>query len=300
MIAQSKWDAGNIPDQTGRVFVVTGSSSGIGKEAARVLAGENASVILAVRNVKKGQNTAAAIRNEYAAADVSVRELDLASLASVEVFAASMLEDYERLDILIDNAGVMMCPYSTTDDGFELQLGTNHLGHFALTGRLMPLLKKTPGSRIVVLSSIGHRGGKLDLSDLNWEKRKYDTSQAYYDSKLANLYFTYELAQKLEADGNNPMVTAAHPGWTATDLQRHSGVMAFLTRFLAQGVDMGALPTLRAAIAPDARPGDYFGPGKRFEMYGYPVKVESSARSRDRDAAQELWQQSERLTGVEY
>jgi NAD(P)-dependent dehydrogenase (short-subunit alcohol dehydrogenase family) len=241
-----------------------------------------------------------AIRQEYAAADVSVRELDLANLESVKTFAESILKEYDRLDILINNAGVMMCPYSKTRDGFEMQLGTNHLGHFALTGHLLPFLKKTKGSRIVVLSSFGHKMGNLDFSDLNWEKRKYNTNKAYGDSKLANLYFTYELARKLEGEGNNPKVTAAHPGWTATELQRHSGLMGFLNKFFAQGVDMGALPTLRAAIDADTKPGDFFGPGKHFEMHGHPVKVESNARSHDRNAARELWKQSEEMTGVKY
>lgn len=296
-MSKSTWDAANIPDQKGRVVIVTGASSGLGKETARVLAEKNAFVMIAVRNVRKGQGVAEAIHKEYAAADVSVRELDLANLESVKSFAESVLEEYDRLDLLINNAGVMMCPYSKTRDGFEMQFGTNHLGHFALTGQLLPLLKKTTGSRIVVLSSLAHKMGNLDFSDLNWEKRKYNTQKAYGDSKLANLYFAYELARKLESEGNNPTVTAAHPGWTATELQRHSGLAGFLNNFFAQGVDMGALPTLRAAIDPDAHPGDYFGPRKHFEMHGYPVKVKSNARSHDRDAARELWKQSEELTG---
>jgi NAD(P)-dependent dehydrogenase (short-subunit alcohol dehydrogenase family) len=299
-MSTSTWDAGNIPDQKGRVVIVTGSSSGLGKETTRVLAKKNASVIMAVRNVQKGQGVADAIRQEYTAADVSVRELDLADLTSVKTFAESILKDYARLDILINNAGVMMCPYSKTADGFEMQFGTNHLGHFALTGRLLPLLKKTQGSRIVVLSSMAHKMGNPDFSDLNWEKRKYNTNRAYGDSKLANLYFAYELARKLETEGNNPIVTAAHPGWTATELQRHSGFFGFLNNFLAQGVEVGALPTLRAAIDAEAQPGDYFGPSKFFEMHGPPVKVPSNARSHNREAARGLWKQSEELTGVSY
>lgn len=299
-MSKTRWDASDIPNQNGRVVVVTGSSSGIGKEAARVLAGKNASVIIAVRNVNKGQSVADEIRNEHATADVSVRELDLANLESVKAFARSIVKDYDRLDILINNAGIMACPYLKTDDGFEIQFGTNHLGHFALTGHLLPLLKKTIGSRIVVVSSLAHRGGNLDFSDLNWNNRKYNTRKAYYDSKLANLYFAYELARKLEREGNNPKVTVAHPGWTATELQRHSGIFRFLNKIFAQDVSMGALPTLRAAIDEDASPGEYFGPGGYFEMRGHPVRVDSNTRSHDVDTARELWKQSEEMTGVEY
>jgi len=299
-MSRTKWDASDIPNQNGRVIVTTGSSSGIGKEAARVLAGKNASVIIAVRNVTKGQSVADAIRNEYTTADVSVRELDLANLESVKAFAQSIIKDYDHLDILINNAGVMACPYSKTHDGFEIQFGTNHLGHYALTGHLLPLLKKTNESRVVVMSSLAHKGGNLDFSDLNWDNRKYNTHKAYCDSKLANLYFAYELARKLEGEGNNPKITVAHPGWTATELQRYSRIFSFLNKIFAQGVSMGALPILRAAIDEDASPGEYFGPGKYFEMRGHPVRVDSNARSHDTNAAHQLWKQSEEMTGVKY
>ena len=194
----------------------------------------------------------------------------------------------------------MMCPYAKTADGFEIQMGTNHLGHFALTGRLLPLLKKTEGSRIVVLSSLAHKMGDIDFTDLNWETRKYNTNRAYGDSKLANLYFAYELARKLQDSGNTPVVTAAHPGWTGTDLQRHSGMMGFLNPLFAQGVDIGALPTLRAGFDPAAEPGDYYGPSKFFEMHGSPVKVSSNDKSHDLQASRELWRMSQELTGVTY
>jgi NAD(P)-dependent dehydrogenase (short-subunit alcohol dehydrogenase family) len=294
------WTTDDMPDQKGRVVIVTGSSSGIGKEAARVLAGKNASVVIAVRNVSKGENVAGGISKEFPDADVSVRGLDLANLKSVTAFAESFVHDYDRLDILINNAGVMMCPYAKTRDGFEMQFGTNHLGHFALVGQLLPPLKKTSGSRVVALSSLAHKGGKLDFTDLNWDRRTYNTNQAYFDSKLANLYFAYLLAQKLEAEGSNPKVIIAHPGWTATELQRHSGMMGFLNKLVAQGVDMGALPTLRAATDEGASPGTFFGPAKFFEMRGHPVKVKSTARSHDMDAARELWKQSEDMTAVSY
>lgn len=299
-MSQAKWDASRIADQTGRVIIVTGSTSGIGKETARVLAKKNATVILAVRNVKKGEAVADEIRQEYAAAELSVRDLDLASLESVGAFAEAINRDYDRLDVLINNAGIMMCPYCQTQDGFEIQMGTNHLGHFALTGLLMPLLEKTEGSRIVALSSGAHAMGSIDLSDLNWEERNYNTQRAYGDSKLANLYFTYELARRLESNGNNPRVTAAHPGWTATDLQRHSGLMRFMNVFLAQNVEMGALPTLWAAFDEDAKAGDFFGPEGMFHMRGYPVVQDSSELSHDEHMARELWRVSEEMTGVRY
>jgi NAD(P)-dependent dehydrogenase (short-subunit alcohol dehydrogenase family) len=299
-MAKSNWDATNIPDQIGRVVIITGATSGLGKEAARVLAGKNASVIMAVRNVNKGEGVANEIREEFPNADVTVRELDLTSLSSVKNFSDGLAKDYDRLDILINNAGIMFCPYSKTQDGFEIQMGTNHLGHFALTGYLRSLLKKTKGSRIVATSSVGHKGGNINFSDLNWESRKYNTQKAYFDSKIANLYFAYELARKFKGDAAAPKVTAAHPGWTRTDLQRHSGIMRFLNIFFSQGTDMGVLPTLRAAVDPDAESGDYFGPSKFFEMHGHPVKVKSNKRSQDEPAARQLWELSEKLTGVEY
>ena len=299
-MSTAEWTTDDISDQKGRTVIVTGSSSGIGKEAARVLAGKNASVVIAVRNANKGQSVADEIRKELPGADVSVRELDLADLKSVTAFAESFTCDYACLDILINNAGVMMCPFARTRDGFEMQFGTNHLGHFALVGQLLPLLKKTSGSRVIALSSLAHKCGNLDFSDLNWDSRRYNTNQAYFDSKLANLYFAYLLAEKLEAAGGNPKVTIAHPGWTATELQRHSGMMAFLNKLFAQGADMGALPTLRAATDEHASSRDFFGPAKHFEMHGHPVKVQSTARSHDTAAARELWKQSEEMTGVRY
>jgi NAD(P)-dependent dehydrogenase (short-subunit alcohol dehydrogenase family) len=296
----AQWTTENITDQTGRVILITGASSGIGKETARAFAQKNAKVIIAARNMTKGKAAADSIRKQFNAADVTVHELDLASLASVKAFAEKISHEYPRLDILIDNAGVMMCPYAKTADGFEIQFGTNHLGHFALTLRLLPLLKKTEGSRVVVVSSLGHNRGNLDFSDLNWEKRKYNTGRAYCDTKLANLYFAYELSRKLAAENSGLKVTAAHPGWTATELQRHKSIFKFLNYFMAQNAAMGALPTLRAAIDDAAAPGDYFGPSGRSELRGYPIKVASNALSHNVEAARKLWQLSEAMTGVNY
>lgn len=195
-MAKSKWNTNNIFDQTGRIIIITGATSGLGEEATRVLAGKNASVIMAVRNLKKGETVADEIKKEFPQADLYIRELDLSSLESVKNFADNFKKDFDRLDILINNAGIMMCPFDKTRDGFEIQMGTNHLGHFALTGYLMSLLKKTKGSRIVATSSIAHRTGNINFVDLNWEKRKYNTQKAYGDSKLANLLFVYELKRK--------------------------------------------------------------------------------------------------------
>lgn len=299
-MTRSGWNNSQIPDQSGKVVLVTGATSGLGKEAARVLAQKNAKVIMAVRDTDKGTLISEEIRNEYAKAQILVKKMDLTSLESVRHFAEDVLNEFERLDILINNAGVMMCPYKKTEDGFEIQMGTNHLGHFALTGILMPLLRKTDGSRIVATSSSAHIFGNIDFDDINWEKRRYKKQKAYGDSKIANLYFTYELARRLEGSTGQPMVTVAHPGWTSTELQRHSRLFMFLNNIFGQDVEIGTLPTLRAAVDPEVKPGDYFGPSRFFEMHGHPVKVSSNKRSHDERKARQLWDISEKLTGVKY
>jgi NAD(P)-dependent dehydrogenase (short-subunit alcohol dehydrogenase family) len=291
-MSNTRWTADRIGDQTGRPVVVTGATSGIGKEAARVLAGKNAAVVIAAHNVEKAQTTIAEISADFPNAVVSCRELDLSSLKSIQAFAEAYAADFDRLDVLINNAGVMIPPYSKTEDGFEIQLGTNHLGHFALTGHLLPLLKKTPGSRVVVVSSMAHRSGKLDFSDLNWEARPYKTGTAYGDSKIANLHFGYALADKLKNSGGTPMIVAAHPGWSSTELMRHSNIVTLMSKIFAQPGEMGALPTLRTGFDDDAVAGDYFGPANLFGMRGYPVKVTSNARSRDAQIGAQLWRQS--------
>jgi len=254
---KQKWDSSNILDQKGRVAIVTGASSGIGYETARVLAEKNATVIIAQRNLKKGNAAAEKIKAGCQDADIRVMELDLANLDSVRSFAAKFKDSYSRLDLLINNAGVMMPPYSKTADGFELQFGTNHLGHFALTGLLIDLINDTPDSRIVNVSSGVHNYGNIDFEDLNWENRRYRKMKAYADSKIANIYFTYELQRRLDEAGSSTLVTASHPGWTATELQRHAGLLSFLNPFFAQGITMGALPTLCAAVAEDVQACDY-------------------------------------------
>jgi NAD(P)-dependent dehydrogenase (short-subunit alcohol dehydrogenase family) len=300
MSKKEKWTTDNIGDQSGRVAIVTGSSSGIGYEAARVLANKNAEVIIAVRNQQKGNKAVEKIKSQNQKANIKVLLLDLASLKSIIKFTDEFKQHYSRLDLLINNAGVMIPPYSKTEDGFELQFGTNHLGHFALTAQLMELIIKTENSRIINVSSGAHKYGNINFDDLNWEKRKYKSWTAYGDSKIANLYFTYELRDRLSKINSKTMVTAAHPGWTATDLQRHSGAMEFLNKFFAMSIEQGTLPTLRAAIDENVNSGDYFGPSGWQEWKGYPVKVESNKLSHDKDIAKRLWDVSEELTGVKF
>lgn len=250
--------------------------------------------------MEKGNAAAKKIKDGYKDAKVKVMEVDLARLESVRFFADNFAKNYSQLDLLINNAGVMVPPYSKTADGFELQLGTNHLGHFALTGLLIDLLIKTQGSRVVNVSSNAHKIGKLDFGDLNWEKRKYKKWKSYGDSKISNLYFTYQLQQRLDDVKADVFAATSHPGWTATELQRHTGLMSALNNFFAQGIDMGALPTLYAAVGPDVKSGDYFGPSGFLEMKGYPKKAESNPLSKDKKIAEKLWDVSEKMTGVRF
>ena len=298
MINKNKWTAENIPDQSGKVVIVTGSSSGIGYEAARVLANKNAKVIIAVRNFKKGENAKAKIMSKNSKADVRVMKIDLSDLSSIKDFADEINQKFEKLDLLINNAGVMIPPYSKTKDGFELQFGTNHLGHFALTLQLLNLIERTPNSRIVNVASSAHKYGNINFGDLSWENRKYKAWRAYGDSKIANLYFTKELAKRLV--DKKILVTAAHPGWTATDLQRHSGFFEFANKFFAMPTEQGALPTLRAATDKNAKSGDYFGPDGWQEWKGFPVLVQPNALAKNDAIAQKLWKVSEELTKIKF
>ena len=297
---EKRWDDRLMLDQSGKVAIVTGAGSGLGFETVRALAGKNAKVVMAVRNAARGREAAARIKKEWPRADVDVMELDLADLSSVRKFAQDFTKRFSRLDLLINNAGVMVPPYGKTVDGFELQFGTNHLGHFALTVLLIDMLKKVSGSRIVTVSSGAHAFGMLDFDDLNWEKRRYNAWQAYGDSKLANLYFTRELQRRLDEDGSDVLAVAAHPGWAATELQRHQWWVRLLNNFFAQPAGMGALPTLYAATAPDVHGSEYFGPDGKGQMRGYPVKVQSSKRSRDMVVASRLWEVSEEMTGIRW
>ena len=295
---KANWTTDDILNVKGKVAVVTGGNSGLGKETARVLAQKGVKVILAVRSTDRGEDAAIEIRKEFPKSYVEVMKLDLSSLASVKNFAKEFLGRYEHLDFLINNAGVMVPPYTKTEDGFELQFGTNHLAHFALTGLLLPLLESTEDSRIVTISSVAHLTGDVNFHDLAWEQRKNDAPKAYADSKIANLYFTYELARKLNK--SSIKVLAAHPGWTSTNLQKNWRLFRLLNPFFAQKPEMGALPTLRAATDPDAQSGDYFGPSGWQEVRGYPKKVASNKRSNDKEIAENLWRASEKLTGIKY
>ncbi|HED37197.1 MAG TPA: SDR family NAD(P)-dependent oxidoreductase [Ignavibacteria bacterium] len=297
---KERWNSTNIPGQEGKIVIVTGSSSGIGCEAVRVLANKKAKVILAVRNLGKGKAAEEKIRNQNPNVEIKIMLLDLADLHSVCDFAENFTCEFNKLHMLINNAGVMIPPYSKTKDGFELQVGTNHLGHFALTALLFDLIQTTPNSRIVNVSSTAHKYGNINFDDINWEKRNYKAWRAYGDSKIANLYFTYFLKFQLEKAGSNVKVTAAHPGWTATDLQRYSTTFRFLNKFFAQSLKMGALPILRAATDPEAQNGDYFGPSGWQEWHGYPVKVGPNKLSRDMGIAQKLWGVSEELTKIKF
>ncbi|MEC7762073.1 MAG: oxidoreductase [Pseudomonadota bacterium] len=292
------WTEKDVPDQTGKRILITGGTSGLGKAEAEVLAAKGAEVILGVRNPIRGEAVAEGIRKATPGAKIEIRELDLASLASIKTFADGFLATYDRLDVLINNAGVMVPPLGRTEDGFELQMGTNHFGAFALTGRLMPLLIATPDSRVTVTSSVAHKQGKPNLDDLDWTSRKYSAWQAYGDSKIANLLFAFELDRRLA--GRGPKVVAAHPGWTATDLQRHSGFANFMNNIVAMKLSQGVLSPLRAATDPSARSGDFFGPTKFNDMRGYPEHADAIPLANDRELAARLWDISTERTGVTY
>ena len=301
---QGPWTVADVPDQQGRTAVVTGANSGIGFEAAAVLAQRGAVTVLACRDTGKAERAAARLSATAPQAKVSVVRLDLASLDSVRAAAEQIRASHERLDLLINNAGLMMPPRGTTADGFELQFGTNHLGHFALTGLLLDRLLTVPGSRVVTVSSNGHRAGRINFADLQSERR-YGRMSAYAQSKLANLMFTYELERRLRAAGAATIALAAHPGSAGTDLVRHfPGVMQTVYSraggVFKQSAAMGALPTLRAATDLAARGGEYYGPGGFAQMTGYPVRVSSNGRSHDEQAQRRLWAESERLTGVTF
>jgi NAD(P)-dependent dehydrogenase (short-subunit alcohol dehydrogenase family) len=293
------WSEADIPDQSGRTAVVTGANSGIGWDTARALAAKGARVIVACRNEDKGRDAEQRIRKQVPNAEVRFESLDLGSLASVRAFADKLGAAEGRLDLLVNNAGVMMTPRGKTADGFETQLGTNHLGHFALTGLLLESLRRAPAARVVNLSSLAHLWGRIVFEDLQSE-RSYDPTRAYGQSKLANLLFTRELARRLAASGSTALSAAAHPGSTRTELQRHSRLMAAAVRLVSQLPPEGALPSLYAATAPDVRGGEYFGPSRMFGMLGPPERARSTPRSQDPAIARRLWEVSEQLTGVRF
>ncbi len=300
----AKWTTADIPDQTGRVAVITGSNTGLGYQTAAALAEHGAHVVLAVRNLDKGKDAAARITAESPHADVALQELDLTSLDAIRAAAQQLRSDHDRIDLLINNAGVMYTPKSTTKDGFELQFGTNHLGHFALTGLLLDRLLPVAGSRVVTVSSFGHRIlADIHFDDLQWERR-YNRVAAYGQAKLANLLFTYELQRRLALHGTT-IAAAAHPGMSDTELMRNmpTPLLSTFERIapvVAQNPAMGALPTLRAATDPAVAGGQYYGPDGFAQTRGYPKVVGSSRKSHDVDRQRRLWAVSEKLTGVVY
>ncbi|OMC15994.1 SDR family NAD(P)-dependent oxidoreductase [Mycobacterium sp. SP-6446] len=302
--SKAKWTTADIPDQTGRVAVITGANTGLGYETAAALADHGAHVVMAVRNLDKGKDAAARITANSPHADVALQELDLTSLQSIRAAAEQLRAEHDRIDLLINNAGVMYTPKSTTKDGFELQFGTNHLGHFAFTGLLLDRLLPVAGSRVVTVSSVGHRIlADIHFDDLQWERR-YNRVAAYGQAKLANLLFTYELQRRLAPHGTT-IAAAAHPGMSDTELMRNMPswlLSAFerLAPLIAQDAAIGALPTLRAATDPAVLGGQYYGPDGLGQTRGYPKIVGSSKKSHDADRQRRLWAVSKELTGVVY
>jgi NAD(P)-dependent dehydrogenase (short-subunit alcohol dehydrogenase family) len=298
-----KWTSAGVPDQSGRVAIVTGANSGLGYDTAAVLADRGAHVVLAVRNLDKGQEAADRIKAASPTASVAIQQLDLTSLDSVHKAADELRAAHPRIDLLINNAGVMYVPKrETTKDGFEMQFGTNHLGHFALDGLLLDNMLSVDGSRVVTVSSVGHRIlARIHFDDPHLTK-KYNRVEAYGQSKLANLLFTYELQRRLQAKGTPTVAVAAHPGFANTELMRYlpSNVPDFVWKITTQPAEMGALSTFRAATDPGAEGGQYYGPDGIGEIKGHPKVVKSSPQSRNEDLQRRLWTMSEELTGVTF
>jgi NAD(P)-dependent dehydrogenase (short-subunit alcohol dehydrogenase family) len=305
MSSNAHWTEADVPDQAGRLAVVTGANTGLGFETARVLAERGARVVLAVRNLDKGRQAAAKIAETAPGADVTLQELDLGSLASVRAAADAIRSAHPRIDLLINNAGLMYPPKGHTADGFELQFGTNHLGHFAWTGLLLDHVLPVAGSRVVVVASVAHKiQAAIHFDDLQWD-RSYGRVPAYGQSKLSNLMFAYDLQRRLAAKGEQTIAVAAHPGISNTELMRHipgSGLPGFssVAGLVTNSPAKGALATLRAATAPDVVGGQYYGPKGFRELMGYPVLVSSSDQSHDEAVQKRLWTVSEELTGVTF
>jgi len=303
------WDLSHMPSQDGKIAIVTGGNSGIGFETVRALALKNAQIVIASRNITKTEDARQKILLELPAAKIKTMQLDLASLSSIAAFVSEFKQHFQQLHLLINNAGVMAIPWAQTSDGFEMQFGTNHLGHFALTCRLFDILCATPRPRVVTISSNMHRfaPAHLDLENIN-DSKHYHKWGAYSGSKLANLLFTYELARRLETQKCPVIAVAAHPGYAATHLHidrqatKRSAVgeslYSFGAHLFAQSAANGALPTLYAATAPDINNGDYIGPSGFLQRSGYPKKVLPSQKARDEAMARKLWDFSEQCTGL--
>lgn len=307
-MAEKIWTSNEIPDQKGKTIIITGATSGIGFEAAKILAKKGAKIILPVRNLDKGQNVAQQIKSIKPDAEVEIFFLDISDLESVRKFADEANKKLNKIDLLLNNAGIMWIPRrKLSKQNYDLQFATNHLGHFLLTGLLLPKLKITPNSRVITQSSILHKKSSMQnfepniyFDDLTFEKQ-FDTKKAYAQSKLANLLFTYELDRRLKATNSKTIAVACHPGYTATNLQNNGGLLVKIMNILvAQKVNMGVLPMLRAATEPNLKGSEYFGPTKLNELKGYPELVRSSAVSYDTKLAEKLWQISEGLVNHPY
>ena len=306
-MSMPKWTLNEMPDQSGRVVVITGGNSGLGFETAKAFALRNAEVVIACRSKGKGENAKKSIITLFPNCKVTVMPIDLTDLSSVRAFASQFKQNYSRLDILINNAGVMTCPYALTKDGFESQMGTNHLGHFALTGHLIKLITSTPGSRVVVVSSLAHKQWKISFENsLSEYATSYNRMRAYARSKLANLLFAYRLQRIFEQKNVDSICVAAHPGASYTDLGRHLEGSLFvrllrplIVKILPTAAS-GALPIIRAAVDAEVKGGEFYGPSGFLQLSGSPVKVRSSQNSYNHEDAQKLWEVSEVLTGVSF
>lgn len=306
-MSKTQWTTNNIPDLTGKTIIITGGNSGLGFEAVKAFAEKGASVSMACRTVSKGELAKKIIVDKNPKADITVLELDLEDLNSIKSFATKFVQSQKRLDVLLNNAGIMMVPYGLTKDGFEKQIGTNHLGHFALTGLLLDLLKKTPGSRVVNVSSMAHKTGEMNYDNLLYTNGlDYSPIKAYSRSKLANLLFTYELQRFFETNKIDCISVAAHPGVSDTNLFDHAApkwvmnLLRPLFSFMIQPAAMGTLPELRASVDDSVKGGEYYGPDGKREMKGYPVLVTSTPASYDKESAKKLWENSEKLTKIIY
>ena len=304
-----KWTSDNIEHLDGKIIIVTGANSGLGYYTTLELAKKGATVVMACRNVLKAESAANSIKAEVKNAQLDIRKLDLADLESVNSFAANFMKDYTKLDVLINNAGLMAIPESRTKQGFEMQFGTNHLGHFALTLQLAEVFTQTKNSRIVTISSLVHKMGEINFTDLNWNS-SYKKWAAYGQSKLANLMFAIELNRRLKDKGHPTISLAAHPGYADTNLQTKGAVIegsgfkkaiySFANVLLAQPAAMGALPGLYAATAPDAKGGKYYGPEKLGGLWGYPREEKINETKVDPEVARKLWDVSEKMTGIKF
>lgn len=304
---KTKWTKDNIPDLSGKTIIVTGGNSGLGYESVKAYAEKGAHVILACRNLEKGEQAKTEIMKESVQGTIEVIGIDLMDLESINKFTNQIKKNYTKLDVLLNNAGIMATPYFKTTDGFEAQLGTNHLGHFALTGLLLEHIKSTPNSRVVNVSSMAHKSGVVDFNDLMFENgREFKTFKAYGQSKLANLLFTYELQRYFESNKINAIAVAAHPGGSNTRLANHLEekwyfkLLSPIARGVMQSAAKGALPQIRASVDANVKGGEYYGPDGFNEVFGYPVIVKSTPASQSLEDAKTLWTVSEKLTNVKF